>query len=278
VKRLVVTADDFGLCPEVNEAVGRAYRDGILTCASLMMGGDAVEGAVGQARAGGMPVGLHLTLVEGRPVLPPHRVPDLVDARGRFRAGLVGPAVRLAASRRVRQQVAAECRAQVEAFLATGLTLDHINAHHHYHLHPFVLDLVIDLARRHGGRAVRTPLQPGPPPPGQALMAAVMRPWAARARARLRAAGIPTNDALFGLHETGRMTRDAWLAIVPRLPDGLSEVYCHPATATRGILRETMAEYRHAEELDALLSPDVRAALDAAGIRRVPFSVAARPG
>ena len=79
MKRLVVTADDFGLSLEVNEAVRRAHREGILTCASLMMGAPAVDEAVAIARAEGLPVGLHLTLVDGRPVLPAERVPDPVS-------------------------------------------------------------------------------------------------------------------------------------------------------------------------------------------------------
>src|SRR5262249_57191763 len=95
VKRLVVTADDFGLGVDVNEAVRRAHRDGILTCASLMMGAPAAKEAVDIARAEGVPVGVHLTLVDGRPVLPPERVPDLVDSDGRFKPGLAGPPVRI---------------------------------------------------------------------------------------------------------------------------------------------------------------------------------------
>ena len=276
MKRLVVTADDFGLCPEVNAAVRRAHREGVLTCASLMVGAETAAEAAAIARDDNLAVGLHLVLVDGRPVLPPARVPDLVDARGRFRSGPAALGFRLAASRRVREQVAAECAAQVGAFLETGLAIDHVNAHHHLHVHPYVLGVVLALARRHRIPAVRVPWQPGVPPAAQAVAAAAMAPWAARARSRLREAGIATNDALFGLHETGAMTEAAWLAVVPRVRPGLTEVYCHPATATRGVLRETMAGYRHADELAALVSPAVGAALDRAGIRRVSFAEARR--
>ena len=263
MKRLVVTADDFGLSEDVNAAVRRAHRDGILTCASLMMGAPAVAEAVAIARADGLPVGLHLTLVDGRPVLPPERVPDLVDSRGDFRSGLVGPAVRLALSARVRRQARAECAAQTEAFLAAGLMLDHVNAHHHFHLHPSVLAIVVDLARRHRAPAVRVPIEPAVPPFRQAPLAAIMAPWARRARRRLRREGLVTNDALFGLYDTERMTEATWLRIVPRIGPGLTEVYCHPATTAA------------AGELAALLSPAVRAALDRAGIRRTSFAAAA---
>jgi hopanoid biosynthesis associated protein HpnK len=265
VKRLVVTADDFGLSQEVNEAVRRAYREGILTCASLMVGAPAADNAVTMAKAEGLPVGLHLTLVDGRPVLPPERVPDLVDDRGAFRAGLGGAAARLALSRRARRQARAECEAQIAAFLATGLKLDHLNAHHHFHLHPSVLAIVVELARRHRVPAVRVPFEPVVPPYRSALLAATVVPWSLRARHRLRRAGIATNDALFGLYDTESMTEAAWLRIVPRIRSGLTEVYCHPAEAPSPSARE----------LAALMSPIVKAALDGAGIHRTSFAAAA---
>jgi hopanoid biosynthesis associated protein HpnK len=266
VKRLVVTADDFGLSPEVNEAVRRAHREGILTCASLMIGAPAADEAIAIAKAEGVPVGLHLTLVDGRPVLPPERIPDLVDAQGAFRAGLGGPAVRLGVSARARAQARAECEAQIDAFLASGLELDHVNTHHHFHLHPSILTIVVELALRYRAPAVRVPFEPVVPPYHCALLAATMTPWSLRARRRLRRAGIVTNDALFGLYDSGSMTENAWLRVVPRIGPGLTEVYCHPAVAPSASARE----------LAALVSPVVRAALDRAGIHRASFAAAAR--
>ena len=260
MKQLVVTADDLGLSFEVNEAVRRAHRRGILTCASLMVGAPAAGDAVAMAKAEGLPVGLHLTLVDGRSVLPPACIPDLVDARGAFRAGLGGPAVRLGTSARARLQARAECEAQMDAFLATGLPLDHVNAHHHFHLHPSVLTIVVELARRHRA-AVRVPFEPVVPSYRHALLAATMMPWSLRARRRLRHAGIVTNDALFGLYDTERLTEEAWLRIVPQIRPGLTEVYCHPSVLSPSV-----------HELEALLSPVVRAALDRADIRRTSFA------
>jgi hopanoid biosynthesis associated protein HpnK len=259
----VVTADDFGLSSEVNEAVRRAHRDGILTCASLMIGAPAAKEAVEIAKREGLPVGLHLTLVDGQPVLPAERIPDLVDGGGAFREGLGGPAVRIGLSARVRSQARAECEAQMDAFLATGLELDHVNAHQHFHLHPSILTFVVELARRHRA-AVRVPLEPGLPPYRSAVLAATMLPWALRARRRLRRAGIVTNDELFGLYDSGAMNEKAWLRIVPRIGPGVTEVYCHPSVAPSS-----------APELAALLSPAVRAALDRAEIYRTSFTGAA---
>ena len=129
---LIVTADDFGLAREVNEAVEAAHRTGILTAASLMVGaagaGEAVEIA---RRLPSLKVGLHLVLLEDRPVLAPSAVPDLVDAQGLFRRDLVRTGAGMFLRPSVRRQLAAEIAAQFEAFRATGLPLDHVNAHKH---------------------------------------------------------------------------------------------------------------------------------------------------
>jgi len=145
VKRLIVTADDFGLSEAVNEAVERGHRDGILIAASLMVAGPAAADAVRRAKA--MPslrVGLHLVVIEGPAVLPPAAIPALVDASGQFPADQFRLGVDYFFRPRIRRQLAAEIGAQFEAFAATGLTLDHANAHKHMHLHPTVGRLLID--------------------------------------------------------------------------------------------------------------------------------------
>ncbi|MDE2293282.1 MAG: hopanoid biosynthesis-associated protein HpnK [Elusimicrobia bacterium] len=278
VRRLVVTADDFGLSSEVNAAVLEAYRHGILSAASLMAGGPAFEEAVALAKAApGLAVGLHLALVEADPVLPPRSIPDLVDARGRLRSDLARVGAAVFFSPRVRAQAEAECRAQFERFASSGLPFDHVNGHNHFHIHPTVAGIVCRLAREFRVPAVRVPAQSWRGLPwAQAGMAAVMAPWTALARRRFAASGLACNDALYGLFETGAMDEAAWLSVAGRLGEGVTEVYCHPATATRGVLAAEMPGYRHADELAALLSGRVRDALERAGAARMPFAEAVR--
>src|SRR3984957_6371068 len=160
-RNLIITADDFGAAVEVNEAVERAHRDGILTAASLMVSGAAAADAVRRARA--MPslrVGLHLVLVEGKPVLPAVSVPDLVDAQGNFRTDMARAGAAMFFLPKVRRQLAAEIEAQFAAFAATGLALDHVNAHKHFHLHPTIAGLIVKIGKRHGVKGARVPLEP----------------------------------------------------------------------------------------------------------------------
>ena len=250
--RLIVTADDFGLHEAVNEAVERGYRDGVLRAASLMVAAPAVADAVARARQNpGLAVGLHLVLADGRAMLPPTRIPDLVDAKGMFNSNMVGNGFRFFFLPHVRRQLAAEIRAQFEAFAATGLKLDHVNAHKHFHLHPTILSLMLTIGREYALRAIRLPAEPG--------MGPWLRPWLALMRWRLERAGVTYNDHVFGLRHSGGMDEAVMLAILEQLPDGLSEVYLHPAS--HGHITESMADYRHADELAALLSPRVRQAI-----------------
>ena len=252
MKRLVVTADDFGASVAVNEAVEQAHRHGILTAASLMITGDAVADAVARAKA--MPslgVGLHVVLVEGRPALEANRIPNLVDATGRFRGNMVATAIDIAFRPSVRRQIYAEIEAQFAAFAATGLALDHVNAHKHFHVHPVIASAILAAGRRHGMRAIRAPVEP------RRILSTVERvagpdiasPWARLARGRFRRAGLTAPDQVFGLAWSGHMTIDRVCGLLDRLPDGLTELYSHPATSA---YPGSAPDYDYSGELAAL--------------------------
>ncbi|HEX3754582.1 MAG TPA: hopanoid biosynthesis-associated protein HpnK [Rhizomicrobium sp.] len=270
MKRLIITADDFGAAREVNQAVEDTHRNGVLTAASLMVSGAAAADAV--ARAKTMPslrVGLHLVLVDGKPLLPAAAVPDLVDASGNFRDDMVRAGAAMFFRRRVREQLGHEIAAQFEAFRATGLRLDHVNAHKHFHLHPTIAASVLKIGRDFGLRAVRVPLEPRRvlrqvEPLSPSGTAAVSAPFARALRHRLRAAGIATPHQVFGLAWSGAMTGPRLRGLIENLPLGLSEIYLHPAT---GDYAGSAPGYRYREERGALLDSAVMAAARAPDIR-----------
>jgi chitin disaccharide deacetylase len=272
LKLLIVTADDFGLHPAVNRAVEQAARDGVLTAASLMVGAPAAADAVRRARdLPGLAVGLHLVLADGWSVLPPSKVPALVDAEGRFGNNMVRDGVRFFALPAVRRQLEAEIRAQFQAFADTGLALDHVNAHKHFHLHPTLLDMLLRIGSEFAVPAVRLPREPawaarraGGTIAGSTV-AGLLSPWLAIMRRRLRAARIAHNDYVFGMSDSGAMDETRLLEILGRLPDGVTEIYLHPAVESGTAIARSMRGYRHADELAALLSPRVGAAIAACG-------------
>lgn len=276
-RQLIVTADDFGVDVRVNAAVEQAFTQGILTGASLMMGGDAVADAVERARRlPGLAVGLHVTLADGRPVLPPSRIPALVGPDGKFRNGLLGAGLRWFFSPSVRHQLAAEIDAQFAAFVRTGLVLDHANAHKHLHLHPTVGRLIVRIGRGYGLSAIRIPHEPRRivrrADPGLAVPRSFLWPVLSVLRRRAADAHLMTNDRVFGLAWSGAVTEERLLALIPLLPPGISEIYAHPATEDAASMPHAVADYRYRDELDALTSPRVRDALKAAGITPTRFS------
>jgi hopanoid biosynthesis associated protein HpnK len=209
-----------------------------------------------------------LVLVEAKPVLRADEIPRLLDKNGFCRTDLAVFGTEIFCLPWVRRQIKAEVDAQFAAFRATGLRLDHVNAHKHFHLHPAVAAIVVPLVAQHGAPFLRVPEENGRiiaeiDRRRPALTGALIAPFMAQLRARARAVNVRTADWVFGLSWSGAMTADRLKALAARLPDGVTEIYTHPAT--RGEFAGAAPDYRYADELAALTAPDVVAAF--AGIR-----------
>jgi chitin disaccharide deacetylase len=275
-RRLIVCADDFGRDVAINEAVEIAHRAGILSTVSLVVGAPAAADAVARAhRFPGFRVGLHLLLADGAPLLPAAEVAPLLGRDGRFENNQVRAGLRWFFRPGMRRYLAAEIEAQFAAFAATGLALDHANSHKHSHVHPTVARLVVEIGRRYGLRAVRLPYEPAGVLrrafPNEPHRVPTFRPAVAALRRRLQREGLVRADHVFGLAWSGRMTEERLLGLLPHLPAGTSEIYCHPATRESRDLVALMPGYRHVDELGALLSARLRRRLDELGIILVGY-------
>lgn len=276
MRKVIVSADDFGLSEGVNEAVEIAHRDGMLSTASLMVAGPAAADAVRRARR--LPelrVGLHLVVIEGPAAGP---APGLVDGTGQFPSDQLRLGIDYFFRPGVRRRLAEEILAQFRGFAATGLRLDHANAHKHMHMHPTVGRLLLEIGAGHGLPAVRIPAEP--PDVMRALGAAqslgdrALYAGTRMLRGQARRAGVRTNDHAFGIAWSGHMTADRIVRLAPRLPAGLSEIYFHPAAERDALLARLMPGYEHEAELQTLLDPAVAAALDRSGVTRTTYCVA----
>jgi hopanoid biosynthesis associated protein HpnK len=252
-RRLITVADDFGLTESINEAVEQAATRGILTSASLMVGAPAFDDAVARARrCPSLHVGLHLVVIEGPAVLPPDAIPGLVDANGQFPSDQLRLGINYFFRPAMRRQLAAEIRAQFEKFAATGLKLDHANAHKHMHLHPTVGRLMIAIGQEFGLPAIRIPAESQGA--DSTFAETLLRRWCAILRKQARRANLLTNDQILGLADTGHMTPSTVARLLANLPHGLTEMYFHPATRRDAALQRLMPGYEHMSELEALLT------------------------
>ncbi len=276
-RTVIFSADDFGLSEAVNGAVSLAHRQGLLACASLMAAAPEVEAAVRLARElPGLCLGVHLTLIQGRAVSPPAKIPHLVDSQGRFGNQPVAVGWRYFFKARLLPEIRRELAAQIEAVLRLGLQPWYLNSHLNLHLHPRIFPLVVDLAREYAIPAVRlaredwrTTLALAPDQPFAKLAhGLIFALLCRRARRIARAAGLSHNDQLFGLLNHGRMTESYLLDLIPRLQAGVTEIYSHPGLDADPAL----PAYRRRQELAALLSPRLKEALAAAAVQVSDFA------
>ncbi len=267
MKKLIITGDDLGISQSVNEAVEKAHRQGFLNGASLMVGAEATADAVERARRlSTLKVGLHLVLVDGSSILPSHMIPGLANQRGEFSSHLVRAGFNFFFRPRLKRQLEAEIRAQFEAFRKTGLPLDHVNTHHHMHLHPTVSGLILKVGQEYGMRAMRLPYEP-PLPSWRASRDGLLRragtcllllPWVFILKKRLKRAGVYSNDFVFGMNDSGHLHHNLILRFLKFLPPGVAEIYFHPGD--------------NPKELEALIHPGLQQALRASQIRTISFA------
>jgi hopanoid biosynthesis associated protein HpnK len=268
LRRLIVNADDFGRSASINTAVVRAHTEGVLTSASVMVNGDAFAESVSLAREHPtLGVGLHLTLVCGAATLPPASLPGLVNDRGEFANDPVRSGLRYFVRRDWEPLLRAEITAQFEKFASTGLPLDHVNGHLNMHLHPTVFRVLSEIAPKYGVRAWRLTRDPfwlnARLASGRWLYRAshAFIYWLLSRRARpvLSRQGVRWAPHVFGLLQNAQVDESFVLRLLPALPAGDSELYSHPS----------LDEFRN--EMDALVSPAVRACVEREGIQLVRY-------
>ncbi|WP_392532769.1 hopanoid biosynthesis-associated protein HpnK [Nostoc sp. C117] len=258
----IINGDDFGFSQGVNQAIIQAYEQGVLTSTSLMVTGDAAEEAIALASdRPNLGIGLHLVLVCGRSVLPPKQIPHLVDSKGNFSDSPLQAGLRYQFHPAAREELHQEIRAQLEKFRDSQLPLSHVDGHLHLHTHPVILRILVDLAQEFDIRVIRLPseeLGMNLKLNTQKLITKLV--WAAvfdRLRRYgenlLRYHGIKFADRVYGLLETGNITEEYLLGLIPQIEANFVEIYSHPAVKPDDI------------ELAALLSEQVREALNVNG-------------
>ena len=254
----------------------------ILSAASLMVSAPAAADAVARAkRLPTLRVGLHVVLVQGVPTLPVEEVGALVGPDGRFPENLAAAGVKWFFSPTARRQLKREIAAQFAAFRATGLTLDHVNAHNHMHLHPTLLSAILREMRGRPNAAVRLPREPWTSYRGEngyagrmgdLIQRGIMSPWLKIMEIRMKRAGIMHNDWILGLAASGHVDELAMLRFVDTLPKGVIEIYSHPATRLSDAVADAMYGYDNEGEFAALVSQNVRARFLEKGLRACGFA------
>ena len=258
MKRLIVNADDFGFTRDVNVGIVHAHRQGILTATTLMATGPAFEHAVELSRANPtLDVGVHLVLVGGAGYPPTVSTLMQAIALGRMR-------------------IEEELRAQIQKVLAAGIRPTHLDTHKHTHLLPPVLSAMARLSGEFQIPWIRRPfdlpLHAGGVPWTKRLVSKIMGFARRRFERTLAANGCRVTDHFAGFQITGRYNAAELAALIRSLPDGLTEFMCHPGFCTAELeASHTRLKESRRRELDALTSPEARAALDEAAVKLASY-------
>jgi chitin disaccharide deacetylase len=283
VKTLILNADDFGMTRGVNEGIIRAHRDGILTSATLMATGPAFDDAVERARATPtLGVGCHLVLTGGVAIAPWEKIPSLVDGEGRLPKSLGDFVVRLSSGRIRTQEIEIELRAQIQKIRRAGIEPTHCDTHKHTHAHPAVMKVLAQVVQDLKIPRVRKPVEdlrdswasslglPGLPK--RMVSAAAVQSVAFRFRAISRTYGLRSPDRFLGLAATGELGPARLGRLLERVRQGSTEIMLHPGVCDAH-LRETGSRLQseRQNELEGLLAPEVRRAVDEHGIRLITY-------
>ncbi|EUK17680.1 hopanoid biosynthesis-associated protein HpnK [Commensalibacter papalotli (ex Servin-Garciduenas et al. 2014)] len=264
-RQVLFSADDFGLSVEVNEAIEIAHHRGVLNTANLMIGGAAAQDAIKRAKK--MPnlkVGLHLVVIEGPAILPYSEIPSIINTDNQFPSDQLKMGIDYFFNKKKQYQLRREIKAQLQAFIDTGLALDHVDVHKHMHLHPSVGKMLIELCKKFNVRNIRVPHEPF-----KILMAIdktnykenfgniLVQYWTNILKYQLRRSNMRYLDWCFGLSWCGHMNFEKISKLLVNLPNGRSEIFFHPSISHTGLYQNLMPDYEPTRELETLCHPDL---------------------
>lgn len=264
MRYLILHADDFGLSPNITDGILEAHTRGLLTSTSLLVGApDAIRAARLSRSHARLGVGLHLALTQVRPILGPRRIPSLLDPRGRNLASAEDIMQRLTDQSLMLEEVRAEWDAQILAAQNLGLTITHLDGHHHLHLHPQLLPIVLELMQRHAIAAIRLArpdapqldAQPGLPPRAQELRNFLRSIPLEETRQAISHAGRLTTDHFIGVEQAGRFNAESLIDALTRLPLGTTELMLHPGRRDHQEETPPLWDYAWEQALEALQAP-----------------------
>ncbi|HUJ82712.1 MAG TPA: ChbG/HpnK family deacetylase [Candidatus Acidoferrales bacterium] len=284
MKTLIVNADDFGFTPGVNEGILRAFREGILTSTTIMANGPAFDDAVSHTRdCPEIDVGCHLVLVGGKSVAPPGEIPSLAKRDGDLPKSLFELTCRLWSGMVQEADIEREFHAQVERVIAAGITPSHLDTHKHTHAHPAVMNALFRIAKEFKILRVRMPFErgamrgtPSSPSGGgsitQRMLASAAGMAAPAFRRGLREYNLRSPQHFFGVALTGHLKSPALKHLIETLPEGTSEIVCHPGVCDAELEQsDTRLKKQREVELEALTDPAILGAVREQQVHLAPY-------
>lgn len=278
-KQLILNADDFGRHSLINRAVAQGVEQGMLRSATAMVMGEAFEEAVAIAKAyPQLGVGIHFTLVNGRPVLPKEEIPSLIDPATREFYPNHGAFVKRFLSGKVHlEEVRKECEAQIEKFLSYGIVPTHGDSHQHMHVLPGIIDIVLDILRSHSINRLRIPAIPVSLAAthfsnlGDQVGRTGLHVLAERARKKAKAMGFAVPDHFGGIVAGEAVSTAALRTLILHLKPGSTEIMLHPGTDNKVLIPATEWDHDFQAELAGIVDENNRKLVDSEQVQVINF-------
>lgn len=287
MRNLIVNADDLGWTEGVNRGIAEAHRKGLVTSTSLLANGQAFASAIEVARANPeLGVGVHLNLSDGPPTASREQVAGLVSGSGNLEGGPESLLLRIAARSLAIEDVEREWDAQIRKVRDAGIEPTHLDGHKHVQMLPGLFEVALKLAKKHGIVAIRVSheesklraaLSSGREQNAgivlkQGVQARGLKLLARDAREMADRAGVVTTDYFCGIAQTGVLTREGVEQLLSSLPDGTTELMCHPGHVDEDLRRTaTRLQESRQTELDILTDARIRKLVATKGIRLISY-------
>lgn len=264
MKRLIINSDDYGRTPEISRGIREAHLRGVVTSTTCMMNipTTAEDIAVALKETPALGMGVHLVLTMGSPISAPDTIPSIRDENGHFFK--YGPFVEHLPSLNM-DDVKKEWRAQIEAFLrAAGRNPTHLDSHHHSsYFSPELFQAMLELAKEHEC-AIRFPFTGN--------ISNELEETNRHLPVILKEFNPRRPDRFVVDFYDDRATREELLDIIQNLPDGTTEIMCHPGYTDDAFAKESIYNHQRDRELEILIDPSVKESLRANGIQLVTFA------
>lgn len=253
----------------INRGVIRGFNRGIVTAASVCVNGRAFDEAVSLCKQNPqLDTGLHVTLIEEKAILRKARIRSLVDEENIFYKNTLTFLRMYFLGIISMGDIEAEIRAQIEKALASGLMISHIDSHRHLHLLPGINNCLLRLAKEYGIVYVRS---------GCFKPESMLSPGIAKScllnipvlflKRKLKRSGVFYCDRVMGLECSGHLTKERLLNLLYSLPDGVTELICHPGSGVQSLDNQYRNwGYGFENELDALLDLEPKELIKRRGI------------
>lgn len=288
MKNLIVNADDLGWTEGVNRGIAEAHRKGLVTSTSLLANGRAFSSALKIAGANPeLGVGVHLNLSDGPPLAKLEQVRGLVNRAGVFEGGPESLLLRIAGRNLSLDEVEREWDAQIGRVRDAGIVPTHLDGHKHVQMLPGLFEIALRLAKKHSIRGIRVSheesrlrsvLSAGEQNSGvllrQGVQARGLKLLARDAREMADHAGLVTADYFCGIAQTGVLTREGVEHLLEKLPEGTTELMCHPGYADEELRRTgTRLQKSREMELEILTDTRIRKLVATRGIRLISYGL-----